>query len=74
MIVLNVNEINEVSGGKPKFLNFVFSGLIGMTTGFFVGGPAGAMVGLYTGLAGGGIKEAGLGLVEVLHPELGTSH
>lgn len=74
MTELSFEEIQIVSGGKPKFINFVFGGVLGAVTGFFVGGPAGAVVGAYTGAAGAGIREAALGLTEITHPEYGTSH
>lgn len=67
---LTITEMGVVSGAKPKFLNFVGGALIGAITGFFVGGPPGAIAGAYTGAAGVTIKEGAFALTELLHPEL----
>ena len=66
-------EVLEVSGGKPKFMNFVFGGVIGGIVGLVTGGPAGMAIGIYTGLASAGVKEAAFGLVEITHPQYGVN-
>lgn len=63
-------EVLEVSGGKPKFFNFLSSILIGSIVGFFIGGPPGALAGAITGAGGATIKEGGQGIAEIMHPEL----
>jgi len=74
---LSVEELQCISGAKPKFLNVIsgslFSAITGGFIGFFSGGPAGAIAGAaygaYMGAAGATIKEAGMGLSEIMHPE-----
>ncbi len=63
-------EVIEVSGAKPKFLNLISSILISSITGFFIGGPPGAIAGAITGAGGSIIKEGSQGIVEIMHPEL----
>ncbi len=78
MRTLNMDEVQEVSGAKPKFLNFIGGAIFGAITGgfmgFFTGGPAGAIAGAgygaYMGAAGAIIKEGRNGVAETIHPEL----
>jgi hypothetical protein len=44
---LNILEIEEISGAKPRFLTVIGAALFGGITGFLAGGPAGALVGAY---------------------------
>lgn len=67
---LNFEEVQEISGGKPKFFNFLSSIVVGSIVGFFIGGPPGALAGAITGAGGSIIKEGGQGLAEITHPEL----
>ena len=70
---LSITEIEEISGGRPKFLTVVGGALFGAVTGFFVGGPAGALTGAYMGASGALLKEGSYALTETLHPEYGVS-
>jgi hypothetical protein len=67
---LSTEDIMNVSGGKPKFFNFLSSILVGSIVGFFIGGPPGALAGAITGAGGATIKEGGQGIAEIMHPEL----
>lgn len=69
---LSIMEIKEISGGNPELLPVVGGALFGAVTGFFVGGPAGALTGAYMGSTGALIKEASYALTETIHPEYGA--
>lgn len=62
---ISMDEVIEISGGKPKFFNVLSSIVIGSITGFFVAGPAGAIAGAITGAGGSIVKEGAFGLVEL---------
>jgi hypothetical protein len=69
MKMLSEIEILQISGGKPRISNFIFSGVVGAVVGMFVCGPPCALAGAYTAAASAGIKEAGMGLAEI-HQEV----
>lgn len=57
MEILDVFQIKEVSGGKPKVLNVVggalFTGVIEGVIGGLTGGPPGFFIGFFHGLLDG---------------------
>lgn len=67
---LNNYELEEVSGGKPKFLNVFAGALYGAISGALLGGPAGAAAGIFYGVSMAIAKEGAQGLSEMAHPEL----